>query len=110
MNGKVPATVAKGPEAPETGGLVGGAVRRTLENIRGGELGSWPVIIGLIIISAFFYYENSNFLSGSNLNNLISQMAGVVVIAYGTVFVLLLGEIDLSAGFLSGVGGVVVGE
>jgi len=105
-----PATVQKGPEAPEAGGLVKGAVRRTLENIRAGELGSWPVIIGLIIIAAFFDYKNSNFLSGSNLNNLITQMAGVVVIAYGTVFVLLLGEIDLSAGFLSGVGGVIVGE
>ena len=110
MNGAVPATAQKGPEAPETGALVGGAVRRSLENIRAGELGSWPVIIGLIFISAFFYYKDSNFLSGSNLNNLISQMAGVVVIAFGTVFVLLLGEIDLSAGFLSGVGGVVVGE
>jgi D-xylose transport system permease protein len=107
----VPATAQKGPEAPESGGgLVGSAVRRSLENIRAGELGSWPVIIGLIFISAFFYYKDSNFLSGSNLNNLISQMAGVVVIAFGTVFVLLLGEIDLSAGFLSGVGGVVVGE
>ena len=91
-------------------GPVGGAIRRTLVNIRAGELGSWPVIIGLIIIAAFFYSKNSNFLSGSNLNNLITQMAGVVVIAFGTVFVLLIGEIDLSAGFLSGIGGVVVGE
>ena len=91
-------------------GLIGGAIRRTLVNIRAGELGSWPVIIGLIILAAFFYSKNSNFLSGSNLNNLITQMAGVVVIAFGTVFVLLIGEIDLSAGFLSGIGGVVVGE
>jgi D-xylose transport system permease protein len=110
MNGQVPATAQKGPEVPEIRGLVKGAIRRTIGNIRGGELGSWPVIIGLIFISAFFYYKDSNFLSGSNLNNLISQMAGVVVIAFGTVFVLLIGEIDLSAGFLSGVGGVVVGE
>jgi D-xylose transport system permease protein len=110
VNGAVPASAQKGPEAPEAGGLVKGAVRRTLENIRAGELGSWPIIIGLIVIAAFFYYKDTNFLSGSNLNNLITQMAGVVVIAFGTVFVLLLGEIDLSAGFLSGVGGVVVGE
>ncbi len=110
MTGAAPATTQKGPETPEIRGLVKGAAQRTLENIRAGELGSWPVIIGLIIIAAFFYYKDTNFLSGSNLNNLISQMAGVVIIAYGTVFVLLLGEIDLSAGFLSGVGGVVVGE
>ena len=110
MNGAVPVSAQKGPEAPEAGGLVKGAVRRTLENIRAGELGSWPIIIGLIVIAAFFYYKDTNFVSGSNLNNLITQMAGVVVIAFGTVFVLLLGEIDLSAGFLSGVGGVVVGE
>jgi D-xylose transport system permease protein len=110
MNGEAPATVVKGPEAPETRGLVRGAIHRNIENIRAGELGSWPVIIGLIIISAFFYSKNSNFLSGSNLNNLITQMAGVAVIAFGTVFVLLLGEIDLSAGFLSGVCGAVVGE
>jgi D-xylose transport system permease protein len=110
MSGETPATVAKDPAAPETRGFVSSQIHRVLGDIRGGELGSWPIIIGLIIISAFFYYKSSNFLSGSNLNNLISQMAGVVVIAFGTVFVLLLGEIDLSAGFLSGVGGVVVGE
>jgi D-xylose transport system permease protein len=110
MNGAVPETAQKGPEESGARRLIGGAVHRSLENIRAGELGSWPVIIGLIIIAAFFYSKNSNFLSGSNLNNLISQMAGVVVIAFGTVFVLLLGEIDLSAGFLSGVGGVIVGE
>jgi D-xylose transport system permease protein len=110
MNGEASATVAKDPEAAETRGLLGGQIRRVLGDIRAGELGSWPVIIGLIIISAFFYYKNASFLSGSNLNNLITQMAGVVAIAFGTVFVLLLGEIDLSAGFVSGVGGVVVGE
>jgi D-xylose transport system permease protein len=110
MNGKAPAPVATDSSVPEIRGLVTGTVRRTIENIRAGELGSWPVIIGLIFISAFFYYKDSNFLSGSNLNNLITQMAGVVVIAFGTVFVLLIAEIDLSAGFLSGLGGVVVGE
>ena len=110
MNDKAPAPAQTDPEIAEIRGFATGAIRRTIENVRAGELGSWPVIIGLIFISAFFDYKNSNFLSGSNLNNLIAQMAGVVIIAFGTVFVLLLGEIDLSAGFLSGVGGVVVGE
>jgi D-xylose transport system permease protein len=110
MSSAAPATAPKVPKPSEIRGLLAGAVQRTIGNIRAGELGSWPVIIGLIIISAFFYYKNTNFLSGSNLNNLITQMAGVVIIAFGTVFVLLIGEIDLSAGFLSGIGGVVVGE
>jgi D-xylose transport system permease protein len=105
----VPATAQKGPEAPETGGaLVGGAVRRSLENIRAGELGSWPIIIGLIVISAFFDYKNSNFLSGSNLGNLITQVVPLATIATGVVFVLLIAEIDLSVAFVSGFAGSVI--
>ena len=108
MNG-APATVQKGPEsAPEAGGLVKGAVRRTLENIRAGELGSWPIIIGLIFISAFFDYKNSNFLSGSNFGNLITQFVPLATIATGVVFVLLIAEIDLSVAFVSGFAGSVV--
>jgi D-xylose transport system permease protein len=112
MSGKAPATVAKAPaEAAETRGFVRGQILGVLEDIRGGELGSWPIIIGLIIISAFFYYKSSNFLSGTNLNNLITQMAGPAIIAMGVVFVLLLGEIDLSIAFVSGfIGSVVVAE
>ena len=103
-----PATVQKGPEAPEAGGLVKGAVRRTLENIRAGELGSWPIIIGLIVISAFFDYKNSNFLSGSNFGNLITQFVPLATIAMGVVFVLLIAEIDLSVAFVSGFAGSVI--
>jgi D-xylose transport system permease protein len=111
VNGETPATVAKGPEeAPETRGFISAAIHRSLENVRAGEVGSWPVIIGLIVISAFFYYKSSNFLSGNNLNNIITQMTGTAMIAFGTVFVLLLGEIDLSVGFVSGIGGVVAAD
>ena len=108
MNG-APATVQKGPEsAPEAGALVKGAARRTLGNIRAGELGSWPIIIGLIVISAFFDYKNSNFLSGSNFGNLITQFVPLATIATGVVFVLLIAEIDLSVAFVSGFAGSVV--
>jgi len=111
VNGETPATVAKDPEeAPETRGFVSAAIHRSLDNVRAGDVGSWPIIIGLAVISAFFYYKNSNFLSGGNLNNIITQMAGTATIASGLFFVLLLGEIDLAAGFVSGIGGVVVGE
>ena len=108
MSGAAPATAQKGPETPEARGLVKGAVHRTLENIRAGELGSWPVIIGLIIIAAFFDSKNSNFLSGSNFANLITQVVPLATIATGVVFVLLIAEIDLSVAFVSGFAGSVV--
>ena len=94
-------------EAPES---VGGAMRRVLENIRSGDVGSLPVIVGLILITIFFQSKNDNFLTAGNFNNLIVQMAGVTIIAMGVVFVLLLGEIDLSIGSVSGVAGVIVAK
>ena len=54
--------------------------------------------------------KNENFLTAGNVSNLIVQMAGTTTIAMGVVFVLLLGEIDLSIGFVSGIAGVVVAE
>lgn len=90
--------------------LIARPFERVWDNIRSGDLGIWPVIIGLVVISAFFYSKNPNYASATNLNNLIVQMAGVTMIAFGVVFVLLLGEIDLSVGYLSGVAGVVVAE
>jgi D-xylose transport system permease protein len=64
----------------------------------------------MVLIAAFFYSKNSVYLSAGNLTNLVVQMAGVSAIAVGVVFVLLLGEIDLSIGSVSGVAGVVVAE
>ena len=83
---------------------------RVLENIRAGNLGSWPVIIGLVFIVIFFSFKANNFLSPGNFSNIITQMAGVTLLAYGVVFVLLIGEIDLSISYVSGVGGVVVAQ
>jgi D-xylose transport system permease protein len=94
-------------EAPGREGI-GAALREYLARLRAGEVGSLPVVIGLIAISAFFYSKNANFLTAANFNNLLVQMAGVTIIAIGVVFVLLLGEIDLSIGYVSGVGGVAV--
>jgi D-xylose transport system permease protein len=108
MSSAAPATAPKVPKPSEIRGLLAGAVQRTIGNIRAGELGSWPVIIGLIIISAFFNYKNSNFLSGSNIGNLITQIAPLATIAMGVVFVLLIAEIDLSVAFVSGFAGSVV--
>jgi len=97
-------------EAPAAAASVDGFLRRGWDGLKSGELGSWPIIVGLIIITLFFYSKSSTYVGASNFNNLIVQMAGVTTVAYGVVFVLLLGEIDLSIGSVSGVAGVVVAE
>jgi D-xylose transport system permease protein len=84
--------------------------RRRWEALKAGDVGSFPIVIGLALIVAFFYSRNENFLSAGNFTNLMTQMAGVTTIAIGVVFVLLLGEIDLSIGFVSGIAGVIVAE
>ncbi|CAM5286413.1 1-deoxy-D-xylulose-5-phosphate synthase [Streptomyces alboniger] len=67
-----------------------------------GELGSIPVVIGLIVICVVFQSLNSNFLSAQNLSDITVTMVGTGMISVGIVFVLLLGEIDLSVGSVSG--------
>ena len=89
---------------------IGAALRRVFDNVRSGDVGALPVVIGLILITIFFQSKNENFVSAGNFNNLIVQMAGVTLIAMGVVFVLLIGEIDLSVGFLSGLAGVIAAK
>ena len=78
--------------------------------IRSGESGVLPVVGGLLLISALFQSLNSNFLSAGNLVNLLIQGAVYMLLAMGEVFALLLGEIDLSIGFVSGIGGIITAE
>lgn len=78
------------------------------QRIRSGDLGSLPVLFGLVAISIFFQSQSDVFLTPRNVVNIVVQMAGIAIIAYGIVFVLLLGEIDLSVSFISAVGGVSV--
>ena len=85
-------------EEPGLAGAVEGLRRRVSQ----GELGSLPVIIGLIVIWAIFESQNGNFLTPRNLTNLVLQIAAMGMISVGIVLVLLLGEIDLSAGAVSG--------
>jgi D-xylose transport system permease protein len=70
--------------------------------LKAGELGSIPVVIGLIVICIVFQSLNSNFLSAQNLSDITVTMVGTGMISVGIVFVLLLGEIDLSVGSVSG--------
>lgn len=73
--------------------------------MKAGDLGSIPVVLGLIIIWIIFQSLNSNFLTAGNLSDISVAMVGTGMIAVGIVFVLLLGEIDLSVGSVSGVAG-----
>jgi D-xylose transport system permease protein len=85
-------------------------VRRRWEALKAGDVGSLPIVIGLALIVVFFYSKNENFLTAGNFTNLMTQMAGVTTIAIGVVFVLLLGEIDLSIAYVAGVAGVIVAQ
>jgi len=84
-------------------------VRAWLTRLRAGQSGVLPVVLGLLIISIVFtaISPNNVFLSAGNLVNLFQQSAVFMVLAMGEIFILLLGEIDLSIGYTAGVGGVV---
>src|SRR3954467_5830204 len=85
-------------------------VRAWFLRVRSGDAGSLPVVGGLLLISILFQSLNSNFLTAGNLVNLLIQGAVYMLLAMAEVWVLLLGEIDLSAGFVAGLGGVVMAE
>lgn len=83
-------------------GFKGGVIRRSIDRVRAGDLGVLPVATGLILIAVIFQSLNSAFLSSANLSNLLMESSAVGVIALGVVCVLLVGEIDLSVGSVSG--------
>lgn len=87
---------------------VGAHLRAYLQRVRGGDLGHLPIIIGILLIAVIFRALNDQFLTANNFVNLMVQMAGLTTLAIGVVFVLLLGEIDLSVGFVSGTGAAVM--
>ncbi len=96
----------EGDEAETQAGLW----RRAYDNLRTGNLGVLPIAIGLVFIVVFFSFKATNFFTADNFNNIIVQMAGLTMLAFGVVFVLLLGEIDLSIGYLSGIAALTVAE
>jgi len=87
-----------------------GLWRRTSDNVKSGNLGVLPVLLGEVAIVAFFGLTATNFFTAPNFVNIIVQMAGVTMLAFGVVFVLLLGEIDLSIGYLSGIAALAVAQ
>ncbi|MGI8422053.1 MAG: ABC transporter permease subunit, partial [Gaiellaceae bacterium] len=89
---------------------LGSALRDRWNGIRAGDVGSLPIVLGLIAIWLFFYVKNDHFDDPGNVVNLMVQGAAFATIAIGVVFVLLLGEIDLSVAFVSGICGVVAAK
>ncbi|MCA1982721.1 MAG: sugar ABC transporter permease [Nocardioides sp.] len=94
-------------ESPRTfGALVSGYVDR----LRGGDVGSLPAVLGLVtLVIVFSVLRPDTFPTAYNIGNLLGQSAGIVVLAMGLVFVLLLGEIDLGAGITGGVSAAAMG-
>jgi D-xylose transport system permease protein len=102
----LPAATQSALEAPAE--TFGGYVRRWWQGVRAGELGSLPIIVGLVVIGLVFGTLDDTFFTERNFTNLLLQMAATATIAIGVVFVLLIGEIDLSVAFVSAVGGVTM--
>ena len=88
---------------------LGEAVRAYVGRVRGGDMGSLPAILGLVVLFIVFGLANDRFLSALNMANLITQAGAIMVLAMGLVMVLLLGDIDLSAGVAGGVSACVMG-
>lgn len=89
-------------------GSLRGALDDYISRIKSGDMGALPGVLGLVVLCIVFGVMSDVFLTPGNFANLLTQAASVTVIAMGLVFVLLLGEIDLSAGYASGVCGAVL--
>jgi D-xylose transport system permease protein len=88
--------------------IVASLSRFVPERLTQGDLGSLPILIGLGVIAAIFQIANHHFLSPLNLTNLVVQISAIGTISVGVVLVLLIGEIDLSVGAVSGVTAAVM--
>src|SRR6201996_9031887 len=85
----------------------GDYLRIVARRVRSGESGALPVIMGLIVIVIIFQVKNSLFLSAGNLVNLMAQSAFIITLGMAEIWVLLLGDIDLAAGYTAACGAVV---
>jgi D-xylose transport system permease protein len=102
----VPETPARqaGFEADSTDGSVRGVLRAYVDRVRGGDLGALPAVAGIVVLGILFsVLRPDTFPTPLNITNLFVQAVPISLLAMGLVFVLLLGEIDLSAGVVSGV-------
>ncbi|WP_104523280.1 sugar ABC transporter permease [Blastococcus atacamensis] len=105
------ATEPGGFEADRSADSLGGAVRAYFARVRGGDLGALPAILGIVALGLLFVVlRPETFLTPRNMANLADQAAPIIILAMGLVFILLLGDIDLSAGVVSGVCAAVMAK
>jgi D-xylose transport system permease protein len=105
---ETPAAVALVSVAPEIlADSLGEYVKAWVKRIRSGESGALPIILGLVVIVIIFQVQQSKFLSAGNIVNLLVQAAFFVTLGLGETFVLILSEIDLSVGFVAGIGATI---
>ncbi|MGY1736799.1 sugar ABC transporter permease [Geodermatophilus sp. SYSU D00684] len=106
-----PGGAPSGFEADRSADTLGATVRAYLDRVRGGDLGALPAILGIVVLGLlFFALRPETFLTPRNMANLADQAAPIIILAMGLVFILLLGEIDLSAGVVSGVCAAVMAK
>jgi D-xylose transport system permease protein/D-xylose transport system ATP-binding protein len=106
--GEIPAPGGSAIVADAAGETLIGYARGLWSRVLAGQSGALPVILGVVLIAIIFQVQNSSFLTPGNLVNLLVQGAVFMLIGMGEIFVLLLGEIDLSLGFVAGIGATVV--
>lgn len=98
-----------GEELHDARGEIGGAISAYVEKLRGGDVGGLPAVLGFIaLVILFSILGPDTFATERNTANLLNQSALYIYIAMGLIFVLLLGEIDLSAGFTAGTSAAIL--
>ncbi|RFU19705.1 sugar ABC transporter permease [Geodermatophilus marinus] len=106
-----PGGASSGFEGDRAADSVGAIVRGYVDKVRGGDLGALPAVLGIVVLGILFtVLRPDTFLTPLNLTNLLVQAVPITLLAMGLVFVLLLGEIDLSAGVVSGVCAAVLAQ
>jgi D-xylose transport system permease protein len=106
-----PGGAPSGFEGDRSADSFGASVRAYVDRVRGGDLGALPAILGIVVLGLlFFALRPETFLTPRNMANLADQAAPIIILAMGLVFILLLGEIDLSAGVVSGVCAAVMAK
>jgi D-xylose transport system permease protein len=98
------------PPASADANTLGSSVVNYFRRLRGGDLGAVPAVLGLVVLCVIFSVVRPAFFTAGNLANLLNQGAAPAAIAMGIIFVLLLGEIDLSAGFASGICAAILAQ
>jgi D-xylose transport system permease protein len=109
LNGVAPLPPDRRDERVRHEAGIGGATRSFVGRVRSGDLGALPVVTGLVIICTIFQGLNPVFLSSTNLVNLLFDCSTIGIISLGIVCILLVGEIDLSVGSVSGLASALVG-